>query len=93
MGTFLTTATPANGVWAYELHHGLRLDAMGAIGIARCFTFGGRFARVLHDPAVPHREGLTRQQYMDRGFQQTTINHLHEKLLKLKVRTFSRPHL
>ena len=62
-----------------------RLDAMGAIGIARCFTFGGRFGRVLHDPAVPPRAGLTRQQYMDRGFQQTTLNHFHEKLLLLKV--------
>ena len=58
---------------------------MGAIGIARCFTFGGRFNRTLHDPAVPPRAGLTKQQYMDRGFQQTTVNHFHEKLLRLKV--------
>lgn len=63
-----------------------RLDAMGAIGIARCFTYGGRFNRVLHDPSVKPREGLTKEQYMDKGFQQTTINHFHEKLLKLKVR-------
>ena len=69
-----------------------RLDAMGAIGIARCFTFGGRFNRVLHDPSVPPREGLTRQQYTDRGFQQTTYNHFHEKLLKLKVPGLHHPH-
>lgn len=63
-----------------------RLDAIGAIGIARCFTYGGHFKRVLHDPAVAPRSELTKQQYTDRAFQQTTINHFHEKLLKLKVR-------
>ncbi len=32
------------------------------MGIARCFTFGGRFGRVLHDPAVlPRTEGLTKE--------------------------------
>ncbi len=62
-----------------------RLDAIGAIGIARCFTYGGHFKRVLHDPAVEPRSELTKQQYTDRAFNQTTINHFHEKLLKLKV--------
>ncbi|CAL5229842.1 g13251 [Coccomyxa viridis] len=61
-----------------------RLDAVGAIGIARCFTYGGYFKRVLHDPAVAPRSGLTKQQYTDKSVQQTTINHFHEKLLKLK---------
>ncbi|CAL8469213.1 g8754 [Coccomyxa elongata] len=61
-----------------------RLDAIGAVGIARCFTFGGRFNRVLHDPSVKPRDSLTKQAYMDKTFQQTTINHFHEKLLKLK---------
>ena len=56
------------------------------MGIARCFTFGGRFNRVLHDPSVKPRDSLTKQAYMDKTFQQTTINHFHEKLLKLKVR-------
>ena len=62
-----------------------RLDAIGAIGIARCFTYGGNFKRVLHDPAIAPRSGLTKQQYIDKSFQQTTINHFHEKLLKLKA--------
>jgi len=62
-----------------------RLDAIGAIGIARCFTYGGYFKRRLHDPAIAPRSGLTKQQYTDDSFQQTTINHFHEKLLKLKA--------
>lgn len=43
----------------------LRLDAIGAVGIARCLTFGGRFNRTLYDPAVPPRVGLTKEQYME----------------------------
>ena len=69
-----------------------RLDAIGAVGIARCFTYGGRFNRVLHDPSVLPRDGLTKQAYMDKAVQQTTINHFHEKLLRLKVCCFLHHH-
>jgi uncharacterized protein len=62
-----------------------RLDAIGAVGIARCFTFGGAFKRVLYDPDVPPRNELTKEQYMAGGQQATTINHFYEKLLKIKV--------
>jgi hypothetical protein len=58
----------------------------GAVGIARCFTFGGCFNRVLHDPDVAPRTELTREAYMTGTQQQTTINHFHEKLLKLEGR-------
>jgi HD superfamily phosphodiesterase len=67
------------------MHAVCRLDAIGAVGIARCFTFGGHFKRMLHDPGVAPREGLTKEQYMQGADKATTINHFYEKLLKLKV--------
>lgn len=60
-----------------------RLDAMGALGIARCFAYNGQRGNPLHDPAIPPRtKKLTAAAYKkDRD---TSINHFYEKLLKLK---------
>jgi uncharacterized protein len=59
-----------------------RLDAIGAIGIARAFTYGGFKNRVLYDPAVPPEEHLTKESY--KNTTAPTINHFYEKLLLLK---------
>lgn len=59
-----------------------RLDAMGAIGIARAFTYGGFKNRELYNPAIPPKTSQTKQDY--KNTQAPTINHFYEKLLLLK---------
>lgn len=59
-----------------------RLDALGAIGIARTFAYGGCFRRRIFDPNIVPRDNIDVDNYYND--ESTTINHFYEKLLKLK---------
>jgi len=59
-----------------------RLDAIGAVGVARCFTFGGARKRALYNTNDKPRNDMTSQEYASSGG--NTVNHFYEKLFKLK---------
>lgn len=62
-----------------------RLDAIGAIAIARTFTWGGAKGRSIHVPDEPLFMATDANEYYSKGGR-TSINHFHEKLLHLKDR-------
>jgi len=59
-----------------------RLDALGAIGIARAFAFGGSRSRPLYNPAVSAQKFTTKKEY--RQTKSSTLHHFEEKLFLLK---------
>lgn len=65
-----------------------RLDAIGAIGVARAFAYGGSRSRSLYEPGVqPVLHGSFAAYKKSRGH---TVNHFHEKLLLIKARLHTR---
>ena len=59
-----------------------RLDALGAIGIARTFAYGGSRGRAMYDPDEKPLENMTEAEY--RASRSASVNHFYEKLFHLK---------
>jgi uncharacterized protein len=59
-----------------------RIDALGAIGIARTFAYGGHANNEIYNPTIPVIDAKHKEEY--RNHPSTSINHFFEKLLKLE---------
>ncbi|MFT8321030.1 MAG: HD domain-containing protein [Bacillus sp. (in: firmicutes)] len=73
---------PPASIEAKIVQDGDRIDAIGAIGIARTFAYGGQKGHLIYDPAISARQEMTEAEYRDG--KSTSIHHFYEKLLKLK---------
>lgn len=58
------------------------LDALGAVGIARCFAYGGELGQPIHAPDLPPEDD-------DSAAGATQFDHLHEKILRLRERMYT----
>ncbi len=77
-------ASPMKSIEGMVVQDADRLDAMGAIGIARCFAYGGYKHRELYNPEVQPALHATAQAYKSND--SNSVNHFYEKLLLLKDR-------
>jgi uncharacterized protein len=80
----LGVATPVSSLEGALVQDADRLDAIGAVGIARAFAYGGHKGRPLHDPAVAPVAHESFASYKQSTA--PTLNHFYEKLLHLKDR-------
>lgn len=78
------TTTPMSSLEGQCVQDADRLDAIGAIGIARCFAYGGHAGRQIYDPDIPPVLHATADEY--RASKSHSLNHFYEKLFLLKDR-------
>jgi uncharacterized protein len=77
-------ATPMATLEGMIVQDADRLDALGAVGIARTFAYGGHKGQPIYDPDIPPQMHASFDQYKKGGG--STINHFYEKLLLLAER-------